>query len=232
MNFNRYDDACGDFAIVISSDDMKYHYKLAVEPDSNFESYNIRPTNMSPVVYEEDGKPKLEEMKWGLIPSWWKEDPKISYKLFNARDDKVFTSGMWRAIYRKRALIPASGYFEWTKPPKGEPKQKYYYTVKRSPIFSFAGFYDVWKDAGDREWKTFTIITTEPNKEASKVHNRMPVILHKKDESGWIDAAKIKREEIESYIHPLEDGALKVNEVSNETTKFKYNDKGLITPLG
>lgn len=227
----KYDDACGAYTLAEMADDLKRRYELQILPKEHYKSYNIRPSQTSAVVYHKDGKPVLEDMKWGLIPSWWKEDPKIRYKLFNARDDKVFTSGMWRAVYRKRALIPASGYYEWTKPPKGVPKQKYFYKIKQMDIFSFAGFYDVWKDAGDMEWKTFTIITTEPNKEAAIVHNRMPVILHQEDEVGWLDTSKTKREEIEPYIRPLEDGALKVEEVSNETNTFNYDDKSLIAPL-
>jgi putative SOS response-associated peptidase YedK len=232
MNYMQYDDACGAFSLADMADDLKHRFQLLVLPKEPYESYNIRPTNMSPVVHiNEKGDRELEEMKWGLIPSWWKQDPKISYKLFNARDDKVFTSGMWRAVYRKRALVPATGYFEWTKPPKGEDKQKYYYRYKDSDVFSFAGFYDIWKDAGGMDWKTFTIITTEPNKEAKKVHNRMPVILHPDDEAAWIDPERIKREDIEPFLHPLDDGALKVFEVTNKTKDFKYNDKELIAPL-
>jgi putative SOS response-associated peptidase YedK len=228
----KYDDACGRFSLYATADGFKNSYGFLDKPDKDFRSFDISPTQMSPVIYKSsEGKPVLEEMKWGLIPAWWKQDPKIGYKLFNARDDKVFDSGMWRGIYRKRALIPASGYFEWTKPPKGTPKQKYYYTSKQQDLFSFAGIYDVWKDAGNKEWKTFTIITTEPNKEAAKVHNRMPVILHKEDEEAWLDLSKSKREEIEPFIHPLEDNALKVVEVSNNTRDFKYTDDGLIAPL-
>ncbi|HET9850467.1 MAG TPA: SOS response-associated peptidase [Candidatus Saccharimonadales bacterium] len=232
MNYFRYDDACGAYSVYATADGFKSNYGFLDKTGEGFKSYNIRPSQMAPVIFVNDkGQTVLEEMKWGLIPSWWKEDPKISYKLFNARDDKVFTSGMWRSVYRKRALVPASGYYEWTKPPKGEEKQKYYYTLKQQELFSFAGFYDVWKDAGDRDWKTYTIITTEPNKEASKVHNRMPVILHKEDEQAWIDPTKTKRDEIEPFIHPLEDGGLKVVEVGNNTNAFKYDDEGLIKAL-
>ena len=225
----KYDDACGDFSLEAYADALKTRYGLFRAPSRDFVSYDIRPSQMSPVVYaDEKGKPVLEEMKWGLIPSWWKDDPKIGYKLFNARDDKVFSSGMWRGIYRKRALVPATGYFEWTKE---EPKRKYYYHPKQMDIFSFAGIYDVWKGAEGKEIKTFTIITTEPNKEAAKVHNRMPVLLHKDDEAAWIDPSRVKREEIERYIHPYEDGGLKVDEVVRETKGLAFNDKALITPL-
>lgn len=225
----KYDDACGRYSVYATADGFKNSYGLLDKPDNGFESYDIRPSQMAPVVYSnENGKPVLEEMKWGLVPSWWKQDPRIGYKLFNARDDKLFSSGMWRGIYRKRALIPASGYFEWTKE---KEKRKFYFHPKHTDLFSFAGIYDVWHDAEGRELKTFTIITTEPNKEAAKVHSRMPVILHKEDESLWIDLERVNREEIEPYIHPFEDGGLKVEEVISDTKEIGFNDKRLITAL-
>ncbi len=35
--------------------------------------------------------------------------------------------------------------------------------------------------------KSFTTITTTPNTLVGRIHNRMPVILHKRDEESWLD---------------------------------------------
>ncbi len=54
-------------------------------------------------------------------------------------------------------------------------------------MFGMAGLFDIWKKDG-RELKTFTIITTTPNKLVSEVHDRMPVILKsKEDEYKWLN---------------------------------------------
>lgn len=225
----KYDDACGRYSVYATADGFKNNFGLLDKPNKGFESYDIRPSQLAPVVYAgEDGKPILEEMKWGLVPSWWKQDPRIGYKLFNARGDKVFSSGMWRGIYRKRALVPATGYFEWTKE---KNKRKFYFHPKQIDIFSFAGIYDVWHDIEGKELKTFTIITTEPNKEAATVHTRMPVLLHREDETSWIDPNNVKREVIETFIHPYDDGGLQVDEVISDTQSLEYNDKEFISPL-
>ena len=55
-----------------------------------------------------------------------------------------------------------------------------------------------------RELMTYTLITTEPNKEARAIHDRMPVILHPEDEASWIEPSRTKREDLESFLHPLE----------------------------
>lgn len=172
-------------------------------------------------------------MKWGLVPSWWKKESKIGFTTFNARAESVFSSGMWRTIYKKRALVPANGYFEWTKPTKksGVLKQKYYFRPKQMDVFSFAGFYDVWHDVEGMEWKTYTIITTEPNAEARAIHDRMPVILHQEDEAAWLDPSRTKREDIEPLIHPFEDNGLEVYEVNNDSKAYEYDDEGRIAPF-
>ncbi len=230
----KYDDGCGRYTLQVKSGELKKRYNLAKEPKGIPNSFDIKPSHTMPVITSsEDGKPQIEMMKWGLIPSWWKKDEKIGFTTFNARDDKVFESGMWRSIYRRRALVPATGYFEWTKPSKESklPKQKFYFHPKQLDIFSFAGFYDVWKDVEDKEWKTYTLITTDPNKEASAIHDRMPVILHPEDEPKWLEPSRVKREDIEPFIHPLEDKGLVIYEVSSDAKAYEWNDAGRIAPI-
>ncbi len=56
------------------------------------------------------------------------------------------------------------------------------------PYFSFAGIYDVWRDAEEKEFYSFSIITTPPSDIVKPVHDREAVILQKEDEDKWIDA--------------------------------------------
>lgn len=228
-----FDDGCGSYVDEATAVDLKIHYDLPKLPKHIHPSYGTRPGQTLPVVIAlEDGKPQLEMMRWGLIP-FWAKSPKVGYSTFNARDDSVFKLPTWRSIYKKRALIPATGYFEWTKPGKEskEPKQKFYFRPKKLDIFSFAGFYDVWKDVEDKEWKTYTLITTEPNKEAKAIHDRMPVILSRKDEASWLEPSRVERKDIEPFLHPLEDNGLEVVEVSMDVNKLEYDDPKRIASL-
>ncbi len=234
MNTMKFDDGCGRYALSATGRELMRRYHLDKAPSEVPRSFDVKPGQTLPVVAQPDeGELQLEMMKWGLVPSWWKRDSKIGFTTFNARAENVFTSGMWRAIYKKRALVPANGYFEWTKPTKesGTPKQKYYFHPKEMGIFSFAGVYDVWYDAGGMEWKTYAIITTEPNTEARAVHDRMPVILHQEDEAAWLEPSRTKREDIEPLIHPFEDNGLEVYEVSSDSKAYAYDDEGRIAPL-
>lgn len=228
-----YDDGCGRYTLKAKAKDLQKRYNLAKLPKDVVESFDIKPTQTLPVITAtESGEPQLEMMRWGLVP-FWAKDPKLGYTTFNARDDSVFVKPMWRSIYKRRALIPATGYFEWTKPPKGSDvlKQKFYFKPKQLDIFSFAGFYDVWKDVEGKELKTYTLITTEPNNEAAKVHDRMPVILHQEDEASWLEPSRVERKDIEPFLHPLEDKGLEVVEVSNDVAKWDFNDAKRIAAL-
>lgn len=232
MDFMKFDDGCGRYILSVKAKDLKKRYNLAKEPSEIPKSFDVSPGQTMPVIIQtEAGRPQLEMMKWGLIPSWWPKDKKMPFSTFNARDDKAFSSGLWRSIYRKRALIPATGYFEWTKPPKPSDKQKFYFRPKQLDIFSFAGFYDIWEDVEKRELKTYTLITTEPNKEARAIHDRMPVLLHREDETSWLEPSRTKREDLEPFLHPLEDNGLEVYEVSSDAKAYEYNDENRIAPL-
>lgn len=210
------------------------HYNLAAKPPDIPPNYNVAPGQILPVITAgQDGQSRLEMMKWGLVP-FWAKDPKIGYKLINARDDTVFTKPMWRSvILRKRALIPASGFYEWKKPPEGtkEPKRPYYIYPGQTELFSFAGVWDSWKDVEGLEWKTYSIVTTAPNKEMAAIHNRMPVILRPQDEAAWLDPSKNTREAVEPFLHPYEDGGLEMFEVSTDVNVTRNNDEQLILPV-
>lgn len=229
-----FDDGCGRYSIQASAEELRKRYNLAKAKDKVTKSFDVKPGQMLPVITaDESGKPQMELMKWGLIP-FWSKDPKLGYRLFNARDDHLFDGKIWRqVIYKKRAIIPATGFFEWTKPEKGSktPKQKFYFHPKQIDIFSFAGIWETWKDVEGKEWKTYSIITTEPNKEMSSVHNRMPVILHPEDESSWLEPSKVTRDDIEPLLRPFEDNGLEKVEVSNDVKDVRFDDKQLIAPL-
>jgi putative SOS response-associated peptidase YedK len=227
------DDGCGRYVLDVKAKDLAKRYNLAKVPHDIHGNYNVAPGQIMPVISEnEDGKWELEHMKWGFIPVWSK-DPSFGYKLINARDDNLFKSPIWRSVVlKRRAIIPATGFYEWKKPlePK-ERKKPFYIYPKQLDIFSFAGLWGAWKDAEGKQWKTYTIITTEPNQEMRRVHNRMPVILHPEDEASWLDASKSKQEDVEPFLHPSEDGSLEMFEVSDEVNTVRNNEAKLILPI-
>ena len=226
---------CGRYALHQSSADLRERYNLATSPKDVRENYNVAPGQIMPVITkDEDGKTRLEMMKWGLIP-FWAKDPNIGYKMINARAETIFDKPAWRSVVlRKRCLIPADGFYEWLKEndAKGKvQKRPYYIHPKQENIFSFAGVWETWKDSNDNVWMTYSIITTDANKEMRAVHDRMPVILHPEDEASWLEPSSVTRDSIEPLLRPLEDNALELYEVSSDVNVTRSNDNKLILPL-
>lgn len=147
--------------------------------------YNIAPTQKAPIIAHSDEGYTIKATRWGLIPSWAK-DEKIGSKLINARAETVAEKPSFRAAFKKRrCLVPASGYFEW----KGEAghKQPYFIHDPAGELLLFAGLWEGWKPGADDEWlHTFTIITGEPGKVSGDIHDRQPVILPPESWQEWL----------------------------------------------
>jgi len=222
---------CGRYTLHKKVDEIAKRYNLASVPKDIPENFNVAPGQIMPVITEDESGRKLEFMKWGLVPAWAK-DPKIGYRLINARDDTIFDKPMWRnVILKKRALIPADGFYEWKRANVKGSKKPFYIHPKQLDIFSFAGVWEAWKDVEGKVFKTYSIITTEPNKEMSAVHDRMPVILHPEDEVSWLESARNDRASIEPLLLPYQDNGLDIYEVSSEVNSTRNNDPRLIYAL-
>lgn len=147
--------------------------------------YNIAPTQKAPILARPDGEHSVTGMRWGLIPSWAR-DPKIGSKLINARAETVAQKPSFRAAFKKRrCLVPASGYFEWT----GEAghKQPYFIHDPAEELLLFAGLWERWKPSADADWlQTFTIITGEPGRVSGDIHDRQPVIVPPASWEEWL----------------------------------------------
>lgn len=176
----------------------------------------VRPTDVAAVVVAGDTGRIGRMMRWGLVPHW-ANDLKIGVKMINARSETVFEKPAFReSILRRRCLVPADGFFEWTdvvaeetdlfgEPRKGKPrKQPQLITVTDQPVFAFAGLYDSWKDRGTGvRVATFTILTCEPNEVVAPIHDRMPVILRQDRHAAWLDPQVTEPEAISALMEPI-----------------------------
>lgn len=60
------------------------------EPPADFESYNVAPSQLVPVVRAHDGERTCELLRWGLIPFFAKGVPG-KYSTINARIETIET---------------------------------------------------------------------------------------------------------------------------------------------
>jgi putative SOS response-associated peptidase YedK len=159
------------------------------DPPGLLPLFNIAPTQ--PVAAArtnpESAKRELVELRWGLIP-FWAEDPKIGYRLINARAESAATKPSFRSAFKSR-LVVADGYYEWQKL-DAKKKQPFYIHMKGGNLFAFAGLWDRWTPPDGQAVESCTILTTDANELNRPIHNRMPVIVNPADFGHWLNLAK------------------------------------------
>ena len=145
-------------------------------------NYNIAPTNFSPVIIKD--KIRITKMmRWGLVPSWSKND-KISSKMINARVETILEKPVFSGLVKSnRCIVLADGYYEWTR----QHRQPYYITHSENKILPLAGLWTSWQSSSSNILSTYTVITTSPVNSIDHIHNRMPLILDKNSIEKWID---------------------------------------------
>ena len=88
---------CGRFDNLIARDAYRGLFKAQSLPKSNFPlRYNVAPTDQIPIVRIDprDGEREVVMARWGLIPFWMKEKPKVPH--INARAETVHKLPLFR----------------------------------------------------------------------------------------------------------------------------------------
>jgi putative SOS response-associated peptidase YedK len=195
-------------------------------PLSNFESYNVAPTQHAPVVVQADGIRTMDLMRWGLIPSWAK-DPKIGNQCINARAETVRTKPSFRFAFKaRRCLVPASGYYEWER--RASTKIPHYITTPDGVPMGFAGLWESWTDKETAEVvRSYAIVTTTASMIAAEIHDRMPVILAPQTYDTWLTGSA---DDAAGLLRPY-GGELHIYAVSTRVNSPRNNDSMLISPV-
>ncbi|WP_439142351.1 SOS response-associated peptidase [Planktotalea sp.] len=176
---------CGRLAVTLPNDAMAQLF--AAQPSNDLPdvpNFNVCPTTLVHTVRREDGRRQLAPMRWGFIPHWY-ESPAGGPLLINARAETIADKPAFKAACRaRRCLIPASGFYEWTKDQEGG-RDPWYLKARDGAPLAFAGIWQDWEMNGDRH-RTCAIVTTAANTSISAIHHRMPVILSTENWPLWL----------------------------------------------
>ncbi|MEM6375230.1 MAG: SOS response-associated peptidase, partial [Pseudomonadota bacterium] len=179
---------CGRFSLTLPSDAMARLF--AALPDNDLPAlpnYNICPTNFVPAITSAEGARRLSAMRWGFLPHWYKT-PNGGPLLINARAETIAEKPAFKAASRaRRCLIPATGFYEWTKDEEGNRLPWYIARPDGEPIV-FAGIWQIW-DKAETPIATCAIVTCAANATMSGIHHRMPVILAQENWPLWLGEA-------------------------------------------
>ena len=213
---------CGRYTFFDNIDSLQHSLNIDVI-DSNIinhqASYNISPTQNAPVVFEENNKRILKNMRWGLIPSWAK-DNSFASKLINARSETIADKPSFKnLITTNRCVVLANGYYEWVN--VDNKKHPYFIYSGENTMISMAGLWTEWKDV-----ISFTIITKKSDISISHLHHRMPLILQEEKIDSYLD----KKNRFDDFVL-FDDMKLKYHQVSNLVNSPKNNNASCINPF-
>lgn len=177
---------CGRFTLQVTWADIHEMLNL-IRPEDvgrNVPSrYNIAPTQAVLYVSERDGERRLNQGRWWLVPHWAKELTS-KWPMFNARSEDAHKKPAFRDAYKwGRCLIPADGYYEWTKNDDDGKKDPHLIHLPDFQPFAFAGL-STYNEALDIH--SCTILTAAAVPEIEHLHKRMPIILNQNTFANWL----------------------------------------------
>jgi len=191
------------------------------------ESYNIAPTHSIVSIINDGAKNRMGYLKWGLIPSWAKDNNKMASKLINARSETVDEKPSFKkAFQQRRCIIPMDSFFEWKR--EGKAKTPMRIKMKDDSLFGVAGLWDTWKSPAGEAIHTCTILTTTPNELMIDIHDRMPVIIPESSQSIWLNPNVHDNKQLKTLLVPYPAENMMAYEVSNKVNSPKNNSEELI----
>lgn len=214
---------CGRYTLRVAGDELSDRFGVGSGNVSFEPTYNAAPGQELPVVRKEEER-EIAFPRWGLVPSWADDDHGGH---INARAETVSEKPSFSEAYEsRRCVVPSDGFYEWTD---GTP-----WYVEFDRIVGLAG---VWErrvpetrqtglgdfDDGSREVKeTFAILTTEPNEQVARLHDRMAAVLAPDEEEEWLDGS-LTSEELGPRDEPAE-----VRMVSERVNSPSNDDPSLV----
>ncbi|EUC50015.1 hypothetical protein COCMIDRAFT_83092 [Bipolaris oryzae ATCC 44560] len=254
---------CGRYVLALRPSEVRRqlehsHMPVAEAPDDDDgttrQSYNFAPgyhglvyrAEGSEAVHghetspsgENDHQYKLQSMQWGLVPFWTKRNPDYGSKMktINCRDDSLVEDrGIWATMKKKkRCIVVAQGFYEWLKKSGSKDKIPHFTKRKDGQLMCFAGLWDCVQFEGSSEKLfTYTIITTESNKQLRFLHDRMPVILENGSDAIriWLDPTRTEwSKDLQSLLQPFR-GDLECYPVSKDVGKVGNNSPSFLMPI-
>ena len=228
---------CGRFALNAMPEEVRELLGV-VDLEPFPPRYNIAPTQPVLMVTAGYGRPQGSNLsdrrallvRWGLIPSWAK-DPRDLPLLFNARSETAAEKNSFKATMRhRRALIPASGFYEWRR--EGKKKaQAYWVRPRHGGLIAFAALMETWLEPGGSEIDTGTILTTAANVDLAAIHPRMPAIIKQEGFDRWLDCVNNEPRDVAHLLSAAEPGFFEAVPVSDKVNAVANSGPEIQEPV-
>jgi len=219
---------CGRFVIDIPGKLLQQTFNLTEVPQLE-PRYNVTPAQLVAVVRNQGDHNRLDLLKWGLVPTWWK-DPGVGSSLINARCDSAFDKPAFRhALKYRRCIVPVSGFYEWER--SGEHKKQPWFVrmANHAPMF-LAGLWESWQAPSGNELETFAIMTTSANALVAPFHDTMPMILHPDSFTLWLSHNMHDPEQLLPLHVPFPAAGMVAHMVSDLVNNPHYDSPECVEP--
>ncbi len=148
--------------------------------DYLYQTGEIHPTDLVPILTLGGDKPTLQIMHWGF-PKWDGKGVIINARSETAGEKQMFAD----ALTHRRCVVITTGFYEWQKRDESKTKDKFHFTANPEKPLYLAGIHNQFK-IGEETRSCFVILTQEANSSMADIHDRMPVILYKNELISWL----------------------------------------------
>ncbi|PWL18190.1 SOS response-associated peptidase [Falsochrobactrum shanghaiense] len=213
---------CGRFSLTASREEVEALLGAMIAEDFP-PRYNIAPTQpILSILAGETPPPGSNRpdragllVRWGFVPSWVK-NPNDWPLVFNIRSETAAEKNSFRAaLNHRRALVPASGFYEWRRVGKNK-SQPYWIRPRNGGIVAFGALVETWSSADGSQIDTAGLLTTSANNLLRPIHARMPVVVQPEDFARWLDCKNFLPKEVADIMRPVQDDFFEVIPVSDK----------------
>lgn len=219
---------CGRYALYGPSSRLREHFEVDFDQIGFVPHYNIAPRQPAPVIRWEAGTHTLAVLRWGLVPSWAKDDA-IGNRLINARAETAAEKPAFRAAFKtRRCLVPCNGFYEWAA--TGDGKQPYFIRLKGGEPMALGGLWEHWRAPTGEALESFTILTIAANERIASIHERMPVILPPETWGLWLNPARTPVQ-VQALVRAYPADAMTLDAVDKRVGNTRNDDPQLLSPI-
>ena len=205
---------CGRYVITNPVSKTKKIVKSAIQIE-DYENYNAHPYQKLPVIKKYTNGNTLENLTWGIVPSWSKK--KDFKPLTNARLETIDEKISFKKLIRiSRCIAIADGFYEWKREDKN--KTPFYFQREDKKLIYFAAIF---------ENNQFCLITEQAQSNISEIHHRQPVILNENDINKYLNLELSGS----SILNECKKPSLNFYEISKDVNKPTNNSISLIQKI-
>lgn len=221
---------CGRFALSIVGSELGD--VLGVEPPPEYRpSWNITPDRKILIVRSGREGRQAVLARWGFLGPWM-NDANDPGRQINARLETAPQKPMFKAAFAKgRCIVPADGFFEWQKQPKG-PSRPFFVRPAGHTLMLMAGLWRRNRLADGTLIDTVAILTRRADRMLEAIHPRMPALVPDRLVEPWLVADPPSTKLIEELLSGAPDATpLEIHEVGRAVNDPRNDFPSLLEPV-